>query len=74
MECNYLLLIHACREISFIPPIVKLYNSLFGNDDLPATLYIVDYVTICTVHRRYTIGRTASQEKEKSKQHTLVFN
>lgn len=44
-----------------------MYNSVFGNDVLPAILYIVDPVTVCTVHRRYTIEKTVNQEKDKSK-------
>lgn len=44
-----------------------MYNSVFGNDVLPAILYIVDPGTVCTVRRRYTIGRTVNQEKDISK-------
>lgn len=36
---------------------------MFGNDVLPAILYIVDPVTVCTVRRRYTIGKTVNQQK-----------
>lgn len=44
-----------------------MYDSVFGNDVLPAILYIVDPGTVCTVRRRYTIGRTVNQEKDKNK-------
>lgn len=44
-----------------------MYNSVFGNDVLPAILYIVDPGTVCTVRRHYTIGRTVNQEKDKNK-------